>query len=77
MQKFGIASVIISFAVGAGTVTTVYSASRISQPWRERVRVAVRLPGGRTRLTALPLDTHIASDSILISPQNGRTAVYD
>ena len=62
MQELGIASVIISFAAGAATVTMVCYASRISRAWGERLRVAARLAVGRTRPTALPLDTHIASE---------------
>jgi hypothetical protein len=62
MQELGIASTIISFVAGAGTVAMLYYASRISHAWRERIRVAARLAVGRTRLATRPLDTHIASE---------------
>jgi hypothetical protein len=62
MQNLEIASAMISFVAGAGTAMMVYYASRSSHAWRERVRVAARLAVGRTRLAALPLDTHIAAE---------------
>ncbi|MGD9726735.1 MAG: hypothetical protein AB7G68_20545 [Nitrospiraceae bacterium] len=62
MQNLEIASAMISFVAGAGTAMMLYYASRNSNAWRERVRVAARLAVGRTRLTALPLDTHIAAE---------------
>lgn len=62
MQDLGIASAIISFVAGAGTVTMLYYVSRISHAWRERIRVAARLAVGRTRVAALPLDSHISTE---------------
>ena len=62
MQNLEIASVMISFVAGAGTAMMVDYASRGSHAWRERLRIAARLAVGRTKLVALPLDTHIAAE---------------
>jgi len=62
MQNVGIASAMISFVAGAGTVTLLYYAFRISPAWRGKIRAAARLADGRTRFAPQSLDTHIAAE---------------
>lgn len=62
MEIGGIASAVIWFVAGAGTIVMLYYAARLSRAWRERVHVAAGLSAGRARGTALSLDRHIATE---------------
>lgn len=62
MENVWIASAMIWFVAGAGTIGMLYYATRFSHAWRERVRIAASLSASRARGAALSLDTHIATE---------------
>ena len=62
MQNVGITSAMIWFVAGAGTMVLLYYATRLSHAWRASGRVAASGSPGRTRLAAVPLDKHIATE---------------
>jgi hypothetical protein len=62
MQNIGIISAMIWFGAGSGTMVLLYYAARLSHAWRGSGRVAASRSAGRTRLVAVPLDTHIATE---------------
>lgn len=62
MQNVGITSAMIGFVAGAGTMVSLYYAARLSQAWRASGRVAASHSAVRTRLAAVSLDTHIATE---------------
>lgn len=62
MQNVGVTSAMIWFGAGAGTMVLLYYAARLSHVWRASGRVVASRSAGRTRLAAVPLDTHIAAE---------------
>lgn len=62
MQNLGITSAMIWFGAGSGTMVLLYYAARLSHAWRASGPVAASRSAGRTRLAAIPLDTHIATE---------------
>ena len=62
MQNVGITAAMIWFGVGAGTMVLLYYAARLSHAWRASGRVAASHSAIRTRLAAVSLDTHIATE---------------
>ena len=62
MQNVEITAAMIWFVAGAGTMVVVYYASRLSHAWRASGHVAARHSAVRTRLAAVSLDTHIATE---------------
>ena len=62
MQNVGITSTMIWFVAGAGTMVLLYYAASLSHAWRASGRVAASRSTGRTRLAAVSLDMHIASE---------------
>jgi len=62
MQNVGITSAMIWFVAGAGTMVLLYYATRLSHAWRAIGRVAASRSAGRTRLAAVALDKHIATE---------------
>jgi len=62
MQNAGITAAMIWFGAGAGTMVLLYYAVRLSHAWRASGRVAASHSAVRTRLSAVSLDTHIATE---------------
>jgi hypothetical protein len=62
MQNVEITSVMIWFVAGAGTMVLLYYAARLSHAWRASGHVAASRLAIRTRLAAVSLDTHIATE---------------
>lgn len=62
MQNVGITAAMIWFGSGAGTMVLLYYAVRLSHAWRTSGRVAASHSAARTRLSAVSLDTHIATE---------------
>jgi hypothetical protein len=62
MQNVGITAAMIWFGAGAGTMLLLYYAVRFPLAWRASGRVAGSYSAVRTRLSAVSLDTHIASE---------------
>ena len=62
MQNVEITSALIWFVAGAGTMVLLYYAARFSHGWRASGHVAASRSAVRTRLAAVPLHTHIATE---------------
>jgi len=62
MQNVGITVAMIWFVAGAGTIALLYYVVRLSHAWRASGRVAASHSAIRTRLAAVSLDTHIATE---------------
>lgn len=62
MQNVGLMSAMIWFGAGAGTMVVLYYVARVSHAWMANGGVAARRSALRTRLAAVPLDTHIATE---------------
>jgi len=63
MQNVGIALAMMWFVVGAGTMVLLYYAARLSHAWRASGPADASRSASRSRLAAVPLDTHIATES--------------
>ena len=62
MQNVGITAAMIWFGAGAGTIGLLHYALRLSHAWRASGRVAASHSAIRTRLAAVSLDAHIATE---------------
>lgn len=62
MQIVGITAAMIWFGAGAGTIELLHYAVRLSHAWRASGRIAASHSAIRTRLAAVSLDTHIATE---------------